>query len=270
MSFDLVPLSAHGASSMFEMLDERPSDKTLVERRKAQLGAHGTSSMFEILDKRPSGATNKLFEIVRSIQGVDERLKVQLGRRGNERVEFRVRMKMKNEGEGTTEGAGVQAGKGNLEIAIGVAGDGQTHVILINGNGFVHGIQIVIDDHLFLAADFLFEISRCGGLDDLLRQIRLRRDTLPQIYFRLLQSALESLQGCSLCLQCGSLFLDPADAILDFLLPPLVDGLLRRLRLAEIGVDEAFDFVDRLLGADVDHVRRLHQLPSAVVEQRSH
>ena len=82
--------------------------------------------MFEIFDKCPSNSANKLFHIVCPIQHVDERLKVQTGRRGNERVKLGFRVKMEDEGKGAAERAGVDAGERHLEIAIRVPVEAKT------------------------------------------------------------------------------------------------------------------------------------------------
>ena len=82
---------------------------------------HKGHSLSQISDEGFARSTEKLFEIVRSVQGIDERLEVELWRRRDEGVEFRVGMKMQDEGERATRTAGINASECHLQIAVRVA-----------------------------------------------------------------------------------------------------------------------------------------------------
>ena len=89
--------------------------------------------MSQICDEGFPRSTKKLFEIVRSVQGIDERLEVELRRRGHEGVEFRVGMKMEDEGKGATGTSGVGARESHLQIPVGVATHRQAQLTLRRG-----------------------------------------------------------------------------------------------------------------------------------------
>jgi len=205
-------------------------------------------------------------EVVGAIQGVNEWLEVHLRRRRHEGIQFGVGMEVEGEGKGAAGTPGVDAIEGKLQVAIRISAHGQTQQRLILRYLFLNGIEIIFDHRLFLSTNPLFQVPRRGQVDHPFRQLRLQAVALMQILADCLRRASKVLQFGAFGLQRGALSLDFGLSFGHLFLSLLLSRFLGGVDLSASCFGRRFDLVDGFFGLGLDHVRRLHQLPRAVVD----